>query len=188
MCALSLDVSRYLLVSFAAQSLCGHIITQLIVKEYHAPRAQKGKAEMRRVGFQYLFQDRVLHDGLETSHQGPPRQCPTASLGHHAENGASNADAEGMKIPAITIRFPASEMPNLAVEGTQLPHLQSLCNTRAEGEAKRTGRRRNQESHMEIFFICLSPNKLMNSFQISLLSLESKSQNRSSIHESPSVC
>lgn len=103
-----LDVSRYLLVSFAAQSLWGHIMTQLIVKEYHSSCGQKGKAEMRRAGFQYLFQDHVLHDGLETSHQDLPLQCPTASLGHHAEDGASNTDAEGMKIPAIATRFPAS--------------------------------------------------------------------------------
>lgn len=47
-----LDVSRYLLVSFAAQSLWRHIVTQLIIKEYHTSHGQKGEAVMKRVGLQ----------------------------------------------------------------------------------------------------------------------------------------
>lgn len=136
-----LDASRYLLASFAAQSLWEHIMTQLIVKEYHASRGQKGKAEIR-VGFQYLFQDHALRDGLETSHRGPPLQCPTASLGHQAEDGASDTDAEGMKSPAIAIRFPASRDARSGWGGNTAASTSShcLCNIRAEGEAKRTGK------------------------------------------------
>lgn len=78
----------------------------------------------------------------KTSHQGLPLQCPTASLGHHAEDGASNTDAEGMKIPAIAVRFPASRDSKSGCGGNTAASTSShcLCNIRTEGEAKRTGK------------------------------------------------
>lgn len=59
----------YVLVSFVARSLWGHIVTQLTVKQRHSSYGQKVKEGMRtESGFQNLFQGQVLDDDLEISH------------------------------------------------------------------------------------------------------------------------